>query len=61
MRLADKVILGSGGTSGIGRSITGAWLVEEASVLISNIRSTELNDLRTVTFSEGHFATKASK
>ena len=61
MRIADKVILNSGRTSGMGRSITEAWRVEEVSVVISNIRRTALNDLRTVTVDEGYCATEASK
>jgi len=61
MRLTNKMVLISGGASGIGRSIAEVFLGEEASVVISNIRRTALNDRRTVTVDEGYCATKASK
>lgn len=61
MRIANKVILNCGGAASIGRSITEVWRLEEVSVVISNIRRTAFNDLRTVTVNEGYCATEASK
>ena len=61
MRIADKVVLNCCGASSIGRSITEAWLVEDAAVVINNIRGTEFNDLRTDMVYEGYFAAEAPK
>ena len=58
MRTADKVVLDCCGASSIGRSITEAWLVEDAAV-ISNFRGTESNDLGTDMVQVGYFAAKA--
>jgi len=61
MRITDKVVLNCGGAASVGRFLTEAWLVEEASEVTSNIRRTALSDLRPVTVVEGYCATKVSQ
>jgi len=61
MRTADKVAINCCGASSIGRSITEAWLVKDAALVIINDRGTESNDLGIDMGYAGYFVAKARK
>lgn len=61
MRLTNRAALIAGGASNVGRSVTEVWLIEDAPVVINNIRRTEFKELSTDMRYEGYLTAEAPK